>query len=134
MTYMSIDEFGINCANFYGSLPIRNFTFQLLSDLPPSNYLMRGEHFGFHQAGTYGQSQFYINCAQLTVIGDGIGAPSPTVKIPGVYNGYELGILVDIGNHVPTSYTAPGPAKCLSKCEDGTPNLVGQVSDGDCRA
>ncbi|KAK6811431.1 hypothetical protein RU639_012818 [Aspergillus parasiticus] len=123
MTYRSIDEFGINWASFHGGLPIRNFTFQRPSDLPPGNYLMRGEHFGF-----------YISCAQLTVIEDGMGAPSPTVKIPGVYNSYEPGILVDINNPVPTSYTAPGPATWPSKCEDGTPNLVGQVSDGDCRA
>lgn len=86
MTYMSIDEFGIDCANFYISLPIRNFTFQLLSDLTPGQLPHAWGALWFYQAGTYGQSQFYINCAQLTVIGDGMGAPSPTIKIPGVHN------------------------------------------------
>ncbi|KAL3460073.1 glycoside hydrolase [Aspergillus heterothallicus] len=133
MTYSHIDEWDVHWGNFWGGLPIRNFTFQLPSDLPSGEYLMRAEHIGLHQASTYGQAQFFIGCAHLNVGGSGTGTPAPTVKIPGVYNGYEEGILVKINNPVPDHYTAPGPSVWPSGCEDGTPNLVDHVSDGDCR-
>ncbi|KAK1146763.1 hypothetical protein N8T08_002524 [Aspergillus melleus] len=133
MTYTHIDQYDIHWGNFYDGQPIRNFTFQLPQDLPPGEYLMRGEHVGLHQADTFGQAQFYIGCAQLKVTGYGNGVPGPTVKIPGVYDGYEPGLLVKINNPVPTSYEAPGPATWPNGCEDGTPNLIGEVSDGDCR-
>ncbi|KAI9035585.1 uncharacterized protein KD926_003245 [Aspergillus affinis] len=38
-------------------------------------------------ANTCSQARFYIGCAQLKVTGHGDGVPSPTVKIPGVYDG-----------------------------------------------
>jgi hypothetical protein len=133
LTYSHIDEWDIHWGNFYGGQPIRNFTFELPEELPAGEYLLRAEHIGIHQATTFGQAQFYIGCAHLSVAGGGAGVPGPTVKIPGVYDGYEEGILVNINNPVPDHYTAAGPDVWPSGCEDGTPNLVGTVSDGDCR-
>jgi hypothetical protein len=40
--------------------------------------------------------QLYISCAQITVTGGGSGDPSPLVAIPGVYTGYEPGLLLNI--------------------------------------
>lgn len=33
-------------------------------------------------------------CGQINVVGGGSGKPGPTVSIPGVYTGYEPGILI----------------------------------------
>jgi hypothetical protein len=55
---------------------------------------MRVEHIALHAAGSYQGAQFYIACAQLNIVGGGSGSPSPKVAIPGVYTGYEPGILI----------------------------------------
>ncbi|EIN14756.1 hypothetical protein PUNSTDRAFT_154791 [Punctularia strigosozonata HHB-11173 SS5] len=63
-------------------------------------------------AETYGGAQFYLGCAQLNVVNGGSGSPSPLVSIPGVYTGYEPGILINIYD-LPsnfTGYVSPGPA------------------------
>lgn len=76
-------------------------------------YLLRVEQIALHLAETYqgaqarhlqltmaplmnnnSWSQFYLACAQLNVVNGGSGKPSPTVAIPGVYTGYEPGILI----------------------------------------
>ncbi|KAI0078300.1 glycoside hydrolase family 61 protein D [Panus rudis PR-1116 ss-1] len=88
------------------------FTFQIPKSLPSGQYLIRGEHIALHSASTYGGAQFYIGCAQVNVQNGGSGTPGPLVKIPGVYTGYEPGILINIYS-VPanfTGYPAPGPA------------------------
>ncbi|KAF8310078.1 glycoside hydrolase family 61 protein [Clavulina sp. PMI_390] len=69
-----------------------NFT--IPKALPSGNYLLRVEQIGLHVASSYGGAQFYIGCAQVQVTGGGSGSPSPLVAIPGVYTGYEPGILI----------------------------------------
>ncbi|KAG8169365.1 hypothetical protein KVR01_000110 [Diaporthe batatas] len=80
---------------------VRNFTFTLPKDLPAGEYLMRGEHLALHNAGTVGQAQFYMGCAQLKVTGSGAGTPGPTVKFPGAYNPQDPGILVNMCKFLP---------------------------------
>ncbi|KAI0696826.1 glycoside hydrolase family 61 protein D [Cytidiella melzeri] len=90
----------------------QQFTFTLPKSLPSGQYLMRVEQIALHVASTYGGAQFYIGCAQVSVTGGGSGTPGPLVSIPGVYTGYEPGILINIYD-LPanfTGYQAPGPA------------------------
>jgi len=87
-------------------------TFTIPESLPSGQYLLRVEQIALHVASTYGGAQFYLGCAQINVENGGSGTPGPLVSIPGVYTGYEPGILIDIYD-VPsnfTGYQAPGPA------------------------
>ncbi|KAK1146758.1 hypothetical protein N8T08_002519 [Aspergillus melleus] len=131
LTTRGVDESGIHWGNYPDGIAIRNFTFTLPKDLPSGDYLMRAEHIGLHDASQYAKAQIYIGCAQITVEGSGSGSPSPTVKIPGVYDGYETGILIDL-NEPHSSYTAPGPKTWPNGCEDATVNQPGEPNDGDC--
>ncbi|EKM57539.1 glycoside hydrolase family 61 protein [Phanerochaete carnosa HHB-10118-sp] len=87
-------------------------TFTIPSEVPSGQYLLRVEQIALHVAETYGGAQFYIGCAQINVENGGSGTPGPLVSIPGVYTGYEPGILINIYD-LPsnfTGYQTPGPA------------------------
>lgn len=131
LTTSDITAEGLQWATSVGG-GINNFTFTLPEDLPSGEYLMRGEHIALHGAQEKGGAQFYIGCAQLSVTGSGAGSPSPTVKIPGVYDGSEDGIVINLYYPAPTSYTAPGPVTWPNACIDHTANFADQTSDGDC--
>ncbi|KAF9493498.1 family 61 glycoside hydrolase [Pleurotus eryngii] len=89
---------------------ISSFTFQLPSSLPSGQYLVRVEHIALHSASTFGGAQFYISCGRINVTGGGSGNPGPLVAIPGVYTGREPGIMLNIYDPIPATYTQPGPA------------------------
>jgi len=94
------------------NMSLQQFTFTIPKSLPSGQYLVRGEHIALHVASTYQGAQFYIGCGQINVTGGGSGNPGPLVSIPGVYTGYEPGILINIYD-LPanfTGYPAPGPA------------------------
>ncbi|KAI0631024.1 glycoside hydrolase [Trametes polyzona] len=96
----------------FPSTSINEITFTIPKSLPSGQYLVRGEQIALHVASSVGGAQFYIGCAQLNVINGGEGKPGPLVFIPGVYTGYEPGILINIYN-LPKDYpgyTSPGPA------------------------
>lgn len=131
LTTSSITDEGLQWATYVDG-GINNFTFTLPEDLAAGEYLMRAEHIALHGASTEGGAQFYIGCAQLKVEGSGTSTPTDTVSIPGVYDGTEPGILLNIYYPVPTNYTDPGPSTWPNGCEDHTANYVGQTSDGDC--
>ncbi|TFY73384.1 hypothetical protein EWM64_g10628 [Hericium alpestre] len=67
------------------------------------------EAIALHVAQTFGGAQFYLSCGQINVTGGGSGTPGPLVAIPGVYTGYEPGILININYPIPANYTQPGP-------------------------
>ncbi|KAF7971746.1 hypothetical protein HWV62_19997 [Athelia sp. TMB] len=113
------------------SWPAQNLpgvSFTIPKNLPTGQYLVRIEAIALHVASTYGGlcsfnyneiiptnsrcegAQFYISCGQINVTGGGSGTPGPLVAIPGVYTGYEPGILIDINYPIPKNYTQPGPA------------------------
>ncbi|KAH7923349.1 glycoside hydrolase family 61 protein [Leucogyrophana mollusca] len=92
------------------SIGMTQVTFTLPSDIPDGQYFIRAEDIALHVASTFGGAQFYISCAQVNVQGGGSGTPGPLVAIPGVYTGYEPGILIDIYYPIPANYTQPGPA------------------------
>ncbi|KAI0089324.1 glycoside hydrolase [Irpex rosettiformis] len=96
----------------FDSENIQGVNFTIPKSLPSGQYLLRVEQIALHVAGTYQGAQFYIGCAQVNVVNGGSGKPGPTVAIPGVYTGYEPGILINIYN-LPsnfTGYPSPGPA------------------------
>ncbi|KAF3921953.1 Endoglucanase-4 [Dactylellina cionopaga] len=76
--------------------------------IPPGNYLLRGELIALHGAGSYPGAQFYMECAQINIIGGGSSSP-PTVNFPGAYSGSDPGILVNIYYPPLTTYVIPGP-------------------------
>ncbi|KAK7472012.1 hypothetical protein VKT23_000119 [Stygiomarasmius scandens] len=88
----------------------KSVSFTVPKNLPNGQYLVRIEAIALHVASTFGGAQFYIACGQVEITGGGSGNPGPKVSIPGVYTGYEPGILINIYYPVPTSYTQPGPA------------------------
>lgn len=91
---------------------LSSFTFTIPSKLVAGDYLVRIEHIALHTASAYGGAQFYISCGQIHVFGTGTSSPSSSslVAIPGVYTGYEPGLLIYIWFPAPATYTQPGPA------------------------
>jgi cellulase len=56
------------------------------SCIAPGQYLLRAEMIALHGAGNYPGAQFYMECAQLNIVG-GSGAKTPsTVSFPGAYS------------------------------------------------
>lgn len=53
------------------------------SDLWFPQYLLRMEHIALNQGINQTETQYYVSCAQIKVVGGGNGAPSPLVAIPG---------------------------------------------------
>ncbi|SPO02181.1 related to cel1 protein precursor [Cephalotrichum gorgonifer] len=72
-------------------------------------YLLRAEMIALHGAGTYPGAQFYMECAQLNIVGgSGSGAPA-THAIPGIYKGSDPGVQISIYYPPVTNYVIPGP-------------------------
>ncbi|KAJ7742692.1 glycosyl hydrolase family 61-domain-containing protein [Mycena maculata] len=101
------------------NLPSVSFT--LPEELPTGQYLVRMEALALHVAETYGGAQWYIACGQIAVTGGGSGTPGPLVEIPGVYTGYEPGILINIYDPIPATYTQPGPPVWPASGTSSTP-------------
>jgi hypothetical protein len=59
-----------------------NFTIPITT--PPGKYLLRIEH--FFPSGNLGQSQWFVNCAHIDVVGNGGGSPTQFVRFPNAYN------------------------------------------------
>ncbi|TFL05287.1 glycosyl hydrolase family 61-domain-containing protein [Pterulicium gracile] len=135
---LGVKQFRPSKGVIWGSMPdtapqgIPNVQFTLPTALPAGEYLVRMEHIAIHGASEPGGAQFYIGCGQLTVRSSGTGVPSPTVKFPGAYKGNEPGLVFPVYWPPMLNYTMPGPATWPNKCDDHTPNVVGQKSDGDC--
>lgn len=66
--------------NLIGKLGM-NFTIPLTT--PPGKYLMRIEQ--FLVSPDKGQSQWYVNCAHVEIVGDGGGTPGPFIRFPNAY-------------------------------------------------
>ncbi|RDW86996.1 lytic polysaccharide monooxygenase auxiliary activity family 9 protein [Aspergillus mulundensis] len=94
----------------WGVTGLDQITFGIPDATPAGQYLLRIEHIGLHGASVYGGAEFYFNCAQLEILGDGTATPGPTVLFAGAYTGYEPGILFDMYSKRFVNYTMPGPA------------------------
>ena len=60
--------------------------FTMPTCVAPGHYLMRVELLALHSASSQGAAQFYMECAQINVVG-GTGAKTPSpVSFPGAYS------------------------------------------------
>ncbi|KAF3253539.1 hypothetical protein TWF192_003792 [Orbilia oligospora] len=83
-------------------------SFKLPDCIPPGNYFLRGELLALHGAGSNLGAQFYMECAQINIVGGGTASP-PTVSFPGAYAQNDPGVLVNIYYPPLPSYVIPGP-------------------------
>ncbi|EMD68959.1 hypothetical protein GGP41_001378 [Bipolaris sorokiniana] len=87
----------------------KQFTFKLPAEIPAGQYLMRIEQITTHPP--YTNREFYIQCAHIEVASSYNGSPSPTFKIPGVYNREQPFFKYDSwAKPQPTVCPLPGPA------------------------
>lgn len=98
-----------NVDESWGTWQQDRMTFTIPTDIPDGEYLVRFEHVGIHE-NHVGKSQFYMECAQLSISGGGDGSPSPMVKIPGLYSADDPAFTYSIWDGVDNGYTMPGPA------------------------
>ncbi|EFI27344.1 hypothetical protein CC1G_14817 [Coprinopsis cinerea okayama7 len=96
------------------STDVQSIDFTLPPSLPPGQYLVRMENIAIHYAMNFGGAQFFLSCAQINILeseeaNNSTAQPGPLVAIPGVYNGREPGILINIHNPIPKEYIQPGP-------------------------
>jgi cellulase len=61
-------------------------TIKIPSCIAPGQYLLRAEMLALHGAGNYPGAQFYMECAQINVVGGGNTTPANTVSFPGAYS------------------------------------------------
>ncbi|KAJ1797912.1 hypothetical protein LPJ59_002836 [Coemansia sp. RSA 2399] len=78
------------------------------SYLKAGNYLLRSEIIALHDARVVGGAQFFPNCVQLTVTGNGNIVPTG-VAIPGAYGERDPGILYSRSFTDNSGYVIPGP-------------------------
>ncbi|KAL2152264.1 hypothetical protein VTH82DRAFT_5448 [Thermothelomyces myriococcoides] len=78
--------------------------------IEPGQYLLRAEMLALHGASNYPGAQFYMECAQINVVG-GTGTKTPsTVSFPGAYSGNDPGVKINIYYPPVTDYKVPGPS------------------------
>ncbi|PNH41928.1 hypothetical protein VD0002_g5824, partial [Verticillium dahliae] len=84
-------------------------TIRIPECIAPGQYLLRAEMIALHGAGSYPGAQFYMECAQINVVG-GTGTANPaTVSFPGAYKGTDPGVQLSIYYPPVTNYIIPGP-------------------------
>ncbi|RXW21616.1 hypothetical protein EST38_g4240 [Candolleomyces aberdarensis] len=96
-------------------------TFKLPTCIPAGQYLLRVEMIALHGASNYPGAQFYMECAQLNIVGGGNASPA-TVSFPGAYKGTDPGVRINIYQGL-SGYTIPGPSvfTCGASEGPGTP-------------
>jgi hypothetical protein len=98
-----------NVDESWGTWQKDSMSFTIPKDLPDGEYLARFEHVAIHE-NHVGKSQFYMECAQLSVSGGGSGTPGPMAQIPGMYTAEDPAFTYSIWDGVDNGYTMPGPA------------------------
>ncbi|KAG8895257.1 hypothetical protein FRB99_000682 [Tulasnella sp. 403] len=90
--------------------PYQAYTVTIPADLAPGEYLIRHEILGLHVAGQYMGAQFYPNCVQLKVTGNGNLQLPTGIALPGAYDPYDPSILTQLWWITPqnSTYVIPG--------------------------
>ncbi|KAI0773543.1 glycoside hydrolase family 61 protein [Fomes fomentarius] len=84
-------------------------TFNIPSCIESGQYLLRHEIIALHSAYNYPGAQFYMECAQINVVGgSGSKTPSTYASFPGAYKGTDPGVKINIYDPL-SNYTIPGP-------------------------
>jgi len=105
--WFKVYELGATYTPFtFTSLGKSQFGFNISSEIPSGEYLVRVEQIALHVVGS---PQFYISCAQINLTGGGSATPAK-VSIPGAVSPTDPGLTVNIYYPTPTNYTVPGPA------------------------
>ena len=81
--------------------------------IAPGQYLLRGELIALHAASSPGGAQFYMECAQINIVGASASKTPSTVSLPGAIKATDPGVLFNLYSGSKT-YTSPGPA--VFKC------------------
>ncbi|GJE96295.1 glycosyl hydrolase family 61 protein [Phanerochaete sordida] len=78
--------------------------------LKPGQCILRHEILGLHVAGELYGAQFYPNCLQVEIVKGGTVELPAGIPMPGSYDPYDPGILVQLYTITPTTpnYTIPG--------------------------
>ncbi|KAK0742237.1 glycoside hydrolase [Apiosordaria backusii] len=111
--WFKIQEDGYN-GSVWGTEKVINgqgrHSIRIPSCIAPGQYLLRAEMIALHGAGNYPGAQFYMECAQLNIVG-GTGSKTPsTVAFPGAYSGSHPGVKISIYWPPVTNYQIPGPS------------------------
>jgi hypothetical protein len=77
--------------------------------IAPGQYLLRGELIALHSASQSMGAQFYMECAQINIVGGSADKTPATVSFPGAYKQNDVGIIYNLYSGQKT-YTAPGPS------------------------
>ncbi|KAK3314050.1 glycosyl hydrolase family 61-domain-containing protein [Apodospora peruviana] len=96
-----------------------DFNFTIPKATPPGKYLMRFEQ--WMPTHIFNYSQWYVNCAEVNIIGPGGGTPTGFAKFPGTYDVNHPGLWIPQNQFVNggfvsydemrlLEYTPPGPA------------------------
>jgi len=93
----------------WGTWQKDSMSFTIPKDIPDGEYLVRFEHVAIHE-NHVGKSQFYMECAQLSISGGGSGVPGPVAQIPGMYTAEDPAFTYSIWGGSDPGYTMPGPA------------------------
>ena len=88
--WFKIQQDGLGSDGIWGTERVINgqgrHNIRIPSCIAPGQYLLRAEMIALHGAGSYPGAQFYMECAQINVIG-GSGSKTPsTVALPGAYS------------------------------------------------
>jgi len=81
-------------------------------NIAPGSYVLRHEIIALHLATSMGGAEFYPSCSQLSIGGNGTGAPtaSELVTFPGAYSDNDPGIYDPTVFDTTAPYIFPGPA------------------------
>ncbi|PKS06305.1 hypothetical protein jhhlp_007053 [Lomentospora prolificans] len=112
--WFKIQEYGLDSSGVWGTEKVINgqgrHDIRIPACIEPGQYLLRAEMLALHGAGNYPGAQFYMECAQINVVG-GTGAKKPsTVSLPGAYSGSDPGVKINIWYPPVTNYKVPGPS------------------------
>lgn len=74
-----------------------SISFEIPSCIAVRQYLLRAELIALHDASSYPGAQFYMECAQMSIQGEGIKQPA-TVNFPRAYKPTDPGTKVNVSS------------------------------------
>jgi hypothetical protein len=109
--WFKIAYWGPSSNTTWSSYNAATLNFTIPKTTPPGKYLLRMEQYWPLKPAT--SIQWYVNCAQVEVVGSGGGTPTEFAKFPGTYKASDPGITLpsDMSYYQNLEkYTPPGPA------------------------
>ena len=114
LKFVKLEEGGLKGGEFEdqkilkATSPKLSYPVKIPTNLKSGNYVLRHEIIALHGASTTGGAQFYPNCVNLKVGGNGTLAVTGGVPATSFYKAGDPGIFLSI-SIMPSSYTIPGP-------------------------